>query len=537
MRKLFKKSLACCLALALCFTLFAGAISANALTTNPAYSTEDVTVAPGESTTIKFTIKDFAEIEGVILKVYVPSVVASIDKVTVEGIELVEWNDETGEGNYQVDKENKFIKFMTLANFEGVGTVATLTFDIDVTVDAEAEADEYGYTAPVIQATDGDALVPINGQFGKFTVVENEPEVPVCEHVNKKLVYSTVKVNDTYTCITKEVCTDCNDYESLIREEASLKYNHSLSLQADLTIKFKHYKATGWNSYSNLFMEFEKEDYDVNGNIVGYVPATISEYEVDGSGALVLSYKGVAAKEMGNIIHAKTYGTDKNGKVVLLAAEEYAVKKYAYNQFTKTAVQDLWPLLVDLLNYGAAAQEYTEYNTDNLVNADLTDDLKKLAGEARTYNSIKAFENVNDPNTDLFSRSLVLKSAVEVNFKVTKAKLTPYITNNDYSNVRIEVDYIDTNNVTQHATYSVAEENLELNGTTFVAHFRESSAANMSKKLVARLYNGDTYLGNTTYSIESYAANNANTTSNLGKLVTAMMIYGDSSYNYLNRNK
>ena len=107
----------------------------------------------------------------------------------------------------------------------------------------------------------------------------------------------------------------------------------------------------------------------------------------------------------------------------------------------------------------------------------------------------------------------------------------------NYSNVRIEVDYIDTNNVTQHATYSVAEENLELNGTTFVAHFRESSAANMSKKLVARLYNGDTYLGNTTYSIESYAANNANTTTELGKLVTAMMIYGDSSYNYLNRNK
>lgn len=178
MRKLFKKSLACCLALALCFTLFAGAISANALTTNPTYSTEDVTVAPGESTTIKFTIKDFAEIQGVILKVYVPSVVASIDKVTVEGIELVEWSDEKGEGNYQVDNENKFIKFMTLANFEGVDNVAALTFDIDVTVDAEAEADEYGYTAPVIQATDGDVLVTINGEFGKFTVVEKEPEVP-----------------------------------------------------------------------------------------------------------------------------------------------------------------------------------------------------------------------------------------------------------------------------------------------------------------------------------------------------------------------
>jgi len=84
MRKLFKKSIACCLVLALSLCLFAGAISANALTTNPSYSTEAVTVAPGESTTIKFTVSDFSEIQGVILKVYVPAVVASINSVTAD---------------------------------------------------------------------------------------------------------------------------------------------------------------------------------------------------------------------------------------------------------------------------------------------------------------------------------------------------------------------------------------------------------------------------------------------------------------------
>ena len=84
MRKLFKKSLACCLALALCFTLFAGALSANAESTTPAYSTEAVSVVQGESTTIKFTISAFASIQGVILKFYVPSVVASIDAVSVD---------------------------------------------------------------------------------------------------------------------------------------------------------------------------------------------------------------------------------------------------------------------------------------------------------------------------------------------------------------------------------------------------------------------------------------------------------------------
>ena len=405
-----------------------------------------------------------------------------------------------------------------------------LGFATELTAGQEIEVVISNIQATNLSEYGWDGMSAVNG---KITVEADEPE---CEHVNVTLEYSTIENGDTYTCITKEVCNDCNEYENIIAELDSMKYNHTLTLQSDLTIKFLHAESTGWTNYSDCYMSFVKEVYDASGAIIDYRNDTISDYIVNG-GYMTVDYKGVSAKEMGDIIHAKTFGKDAEGRVILLAAEEYSIKEYTDNQFPKTttAIVKLKPLLVNLLNYGAAAQVNFEYNSANLVNADLTDELKALAVSERTYVSVKDFDNAFYPENDIFSRSLVLKNAVEVNLILKKSELKKIITDEDYSDLNIVVEYETTSGSKSYANYSIADETIQPNGTSYyVASFRDITAANMSTAFVASVYDGETYLGNTTYSIESYTASYYNSADeNLANLVKALTAYGDAAAAYL----
>ena len=517
MRKLFKKSLACCLALALCFTLFAGAITVNAeLTTNPSYSTEDVTVAPGESTTIKFTIADFAEIQGVILKVYVPSVVASIDKVTVDGIDLVEWSDETGEGNYQVDNENKFVKFMTLANFEGVDTVDALTFDINVTVDAEAEAGEYGYTAPVIQATDGDDLVTINGQFGKFTVVEKEPEVHEHSWSDWNVVTeATSSANGSKT----RSCT-CGVSETKVIPRI-LKFNtYNLTLEDLIAVNFKangdHFTSVG---YTDPYMKV----------IVNGEETIVTEYtiETDSRARRVFSFS-ITPQMLKDNIEAYLCATYE-GEEYVSAVVSLDVAGYCYKQLPKedaVVKPAMKTLLVDLLEYATSLQVYNNYNTANLANADLTEDQKAMGTEPSyektSYTDIQdaKYIEIANPAVTWKSVSLFLADIVEVRLKATLPK--------DISNIRLVVEG-------GFGPYEVPSSEFELQSDgSYIIKFTKAMAHQMDDSFYYTIYDGDTAISNTVLtSAESYVAKNiaktGDTYEKLRPVLARMMNYGRSA--------
>lgn len=79
---------------------------------------------------------------------------------------------------------------------------------------------------------------------------------------------------------------------------------------------------------------------------------------------------------MGSLVTATVHGT-KDGKEYTGKSLEYSVKQYAYNKLKADTTDDKFKtMLVDMLNYGAAAQEYWGYNPKNLVNAELTDEQK-----------------------------------------------------------------------------------------------------------------------------------------------------------------
>ena len=88
---------------------------------------------------------------------------------------------------------------------------------------------------------------------------------------------------------------------------------------------------------------------------------------------------GIAAKYMGDTRYYVAYAKLMDGTVVYSKAYEYSPKKYAMNMLSRASTSDKQKALcVAMLNYGAAAQEFFGYNTDALMNADLTDAQKAM---------------------------------------------------------------------------------------------------------------------------------------------------------------
>ena len=89
---------------------------------------------------------------------------------------------------------------------------------------------------------------------------------------------------------------------------------------------------------------------------------------VDSTGYCYVTYQNIAAKEMGDLITV-TF-SDSQGNIIAVWTD--SVKQYVERLMADKAEDaKLQTLCVDLLNYGAAAQQAFNYNVNNLVNADL----------------------------------------------------------------------------------------------------------------------------------------------------------------------
>jgi hypothetical protein len=92
-----------------------------------------------------------------------------------------------------------------------------------------------------------------------------------------------------------------------------------------------------------------------------------------------VSTAGIAAKEMGDTRYYVAYAKLDDGTYVYSNICGYSPKQYAMNMLGKSTTSDKQKVLcVAMLNFGAAAQEYFGYKTDDLMNAELTDGQKAL---------------------------------------------------------------------------------------------------------------------------------------------------------------
>lgn len=289
--------------------------------------------------------------------------------------------------------------------------------------------------------------------------------------------------------------------------------NASIVLKEDLSIKFGvSGELFESGVYTEPFAIFQ----------IGYTTQKVTDYTImDGKYYFVCSH--ISPSQIGDTVTATVYAM-RNGEEVQLDSMEYGVAVYCYNMLAKTDDEALRTLLVDLLNYGSAAQKYAGYKTGSLSNSQLTAEQQSWASaEELELGSVLStkYQTVKDAKATWKAAGLVLENSVTMRFRFA-AESTEGLS------VKI---------VAAGQEWNVTEfEPIPGKDGQYYVYFSGLSARQMRESVFVTVYEGGTRVSNTLrYSVETYAYNKRNdANTKLSDLVKAMMRYGISAKNYLN---
>ena len=184
---------------------------------------------------------------------------------------------------------------------------------------------------------------------------------------------------------------------------------------------------------------------------------------------------------------------DEDGNAV---SEVYttSVRTYAMNLLNKDSTNaKTKKLLVDMLNYGAAAQNNFSYNTSDPANANLTDAQKELATGAVSCTDGRV------KGTNYYGSSLSLEGRILLNLYFR----------NVTSDMYAVISFTDFDGDVQSLNVPFAEFK-KLSGSTYAVVVDDIVLAESFNLVTVTVYNADgTVHGTATDSVESYIARSA----------------------------
>lgn len=149
-------------------------------------------------------------------------------------------------------------------------------------------------------------------------------------------------------------------------------------------------------------------------------PVTATLYYDSGDGFVKISQQTYSVKEYAeDVLKAQTLVEEDGGEVLDSGRyiEEVAGEK---NQYDHSAIGDLLQnMLVDLLNYGAAAQAYTGNNEENLANSSFSDLLKGQASETDGLNQFVMDKGEEDNAITIVGAQLILSEGMTNDLRFT----------------------------------------------------------------------------------------------------------------------
>lgn len=445
---------------------------------------------------------------------------------TVQTFDIPVWNDKAnfwplGALDHIKSDFNSGLKSCSLiyqipsdAQLKNGDTVAFQVLDENGNVLADDNTETQRYPTVSIQYKFEDGSEIPNTAGGTFTV-------PYGTKLNltpaKSLYgYEFVKADGLNTPIVSDgtVVTYYYKNKTAPEEKPSPVINTvSLSLESSITMNFKVLKSS-LSSFDEFYMTFE----------CGGKEEKVTDYK-ETDKYYVFSYKGINPQLMNDnvtaVLHAKNKSEEYTSPEKIMSVKEYAytmLDRYSGDEHSK-----LRTLLVDLLNYGAAAQIYAGYQTDNLVNSDLTDVQKDWASKDTTeFKNIRNlnYKTISNPTAEWKTCSLVLKNSIMVKVKFS-AK--------DVENKTVEI-------VLKNAKFTYTKDDFVNNGDgTYYVYCNELFANELSDDLLFTIYENGKPCSNTMlFSVESYArlVRDNYKDKPLDKMTTAMMLYGNSAKAY-----
>ena len=120
-----------------------------------------------------------------------------------------------------------------------------------------------------------------------------------------------------------------------------------------------------------LYFSTPQENYVADN--ATYTSSVVGYTTINGTKYYTFEYRNITAKQMTDYIYSVAY-IDVDGERYYSAPVKYSVLEYAYSKLGKTGVasdnENFKAMLESMLEYGANAQKYFNYNTERLANVD-----------------------------------------------------------------------------------------------------------------------------------------------------------------------
>ena len=287
----------------------------------------------------------------------------------------------------------------------------------------------------------------------------------------------------------------------------------SLTLQSNLKINYKVSDTYLDDGYDNIYIKF----------ITNGTETVVKDYSISND-KMIFVYSNIAPNQMGDTIYATIYA-ELDGTIYQSETKEYSVSQYCYNMLSKYSSDEyskLRTLIVDLLNYGAESQIYTDYHIENLVTARLTNEqLSWGTIESPTLKTVQdiEYEVIENPAVTWIGAGLNLNNSITMRFKIATDSIE-----------RLQVKVSNAS-----AEWFIDSADFEQTSGGYYVYFNGFNAGQMRDSAFVTVYKDGEAISNTIcYSIESYAYAKQNSTDEkLNNILIAMMRYGDSAYAYI----
>ena len=312
--------------------------------------------------------------------------------------------------------------------------------------------------------------------------------------------------------------------------EVSFKMGHSVSFESDLKMNYRvkysdlaalvpNYVAEG------AYLVVEKDRYPA-GDLVRIDTVILSADLTSDPDRMIFVLDGIQAAEMGSELRATLHFFDAQGREHVAPVDTYSI--LAYTQLCLDTYEDpaLYTMLIDLLNYGAAAQVYFNRNTKCLVNAGMDAyqqyATKELSAEL-TAGKVVLENSSSISAVSAMGFSVNFADRTELNAKLTLAK---GYTAKDITCVKVldqAGNVVDT--LTDFTT--LADGRLQ-------ATFRGIRSVQMRETFYFVAYVGETAASSSVgYSVEAYAKSIANSgDAALNEMVRRCIYFGDAAKAY-----
>ena len=310
------------------------------------------------------------------------------------------------------------------------------------------------------------------------------------------------------------------------KADFDFEFKHNCSFQNDLSMYYAVPKES-LSGYSNIRLDVSKEEYASGATKPTLVNRTITSYKektIGGVAYYMFTFDGITSTDMGSTLSA-VLRADKNGVTYSSKTDKYSIKDYAMDRLQNSNNATFKKMLVDMLNYGAAAQVHFDKNATNLVNKDLT-----AAQKAMGTQNLPTLKNAEKSTAVSGATATFDKKNVSFENKTVLMYRLKFAANQNMSNVKLTITYKTSSGTS--VTKTIPASQFTKSGSYYIASIDTIAITDVRSVITAKIYDGSKQISNTfQYSIESYVNNRLqNSDSETFKnLVTEMMKFGISA--------